>query len=741
MKLKWFICVMVVLLLFTAAHHLVAAEAKLSKEAVTIDAETISYDKETDTFHAKGAVVISYSEGFLMADSASLNRKTEDVYAEGHVIVKSDEDFLDGEKIQFNIATKTGIAYKGNMFLEKDHFYINGTRIIKQGVATYHITEATATTCEGDLPDWKLMGRELNVTVDGYGTLNHGRFLVKDIPILYIPFMFFPVKTSRQSGFLIPQISYSRDKFGTDIEIPFFWAISDHADATFYQRYMAKRGFKEGIEFRYFISKDSFGTMYGDFMNDSGPDSGSQEGMERNWQPNQKRWSVYLNHETTISPSVFFRADIRKVSDRWYFKDFSSNNYYRDHYSANESQRFSKVPFVGDEFLDSLESTVRMVKSWQLYHVTALVSDTDNFASASNDSTLQKYPEIILKGIKQPFLHTPINFEFDAAYDYYYRTEGQRGHLYDIQPVFSLPLNIGDYLQLTPWIGLKYSGWKRTDDSPTLQEKHDDRELYAAGATATTEVSRIFDIGGKRIDKIRHTIKPEVAYTYVPNIGQEGMPDYVSKIYEQNTIMYALTNTLTAKLKNKENKKSYLEFARLKLSQTYDISTAEENDMAQYEEKKHFGDIDMELDIKPSQYVSFSARNKYGVNGNGWRQTNYDLNLQDDRGDTATIGYRYTKSAFESTNPYSSISPFSSYRYTHAPLQEINLSIKALVTKSMDVVHILRKNELDHRTLESSFGLNYHKQCWSVDARYSETPTDRSYTVLFSLYGLGKNDH
>ena len=114
-------------------------------------------------------------------------------------------------------------------------------------------------------PDWRLAGSELDVTVDGYGTLKHGRFLARDLPVLYVPYLIFPAKTTRQSGLLFPHLSYSRDKNGLDVEIPFFWAVSESADATFFQRYLEKRGFKEGVEIRYFPSPGSFGTFYGDY--------------------------------------------------------------------------------------------------------------------------------------------------------------------------------------------------------------------------------------------------------------------------------------------------------------------------------------------------------------------------------------------------------------------------------------------------------------------------------------------
>jgi len=726
-------------LLFMAVQSVMADDVTLSKGPVTIDAETISYDKEQDTFHAKGDVIITFDEGYLSADSVILNRKTNDAFAQGNVMVMSEDGgLLEGDRVKFDIETKTGVVFEGNMFLETNHFYIKGSKIVKKKMDMYRVEDVTATTCDGDSPDWRFTGRELNVTVDGYGSIREGKFFVKDFPIIYLPYMVFPAKTTRQSGLLFPRFSYSKNKLGLDIEIPFFWAISESADATFYQRYMEKRGFKEGVEFRYFLGKDSFGTFYGDFMNDSGPPADSKDGIGRNWHSDQNRWSLYLNHETVFDPSLYLRADIKKVSDRWYFKDFSSHNYYREHYSQTGKNRFEKISFVADESLASLQSTVRMTKNWPLYNLTALVSYTDDFASVSNNATLQKYPEITLTGLKRPLFGTPLNLEFAAVYDYYYRVEGQKGHLFDVQPVLSLPVSVGDYFQLTPRMSVKETYWNRDDNVHTTQSKDGNRTLYNVGAQLSTEVHRIFNVGGETIDKLRHGIKPELTYTYIPNISQNDIPDFMAKVPEQNTITYALTNTVLAKLKEKGGGKSYLEILRFKLAQTYDIIESKRESLVPSSEKRPFSVIDMELDMRPLRYVSFSARNKYDVYLNDWTQTNYDLTLSDGRGDSATIGYRNTSAVLNAVNPSGSSAPFSTYQYTQPTLEEINLYLKAVVMKSLDLTYVLRKNLLDNKILENTIGINYHKQCWTVEVKVSDTDTDMSYTVMFSLYGLGK---
>ncbi|MGZ3606809.1 MAG: LPS-assembly protein LptD [Syntrophales bacterium] len=706
-----------------------------------MEADSVAYDKEEDTYHAKGNVLIFFSGGVLLAESAILHKATNEAIAEGDVMLVSNGDILEGDRVEFNIESKTGVAYQGKMFFAANHFYIKGSKIEKTGEASYHFENATATTCDGDSPDWRLTGKEIDVNVDGYGTMKHAKFLATDVPLLYTPYMLFPAKTTRQSGFLAPYVGYSADKLGWDFELPYYWAISEDADATFYQRYMDKRGFKEGVEFRYFLSRDTFGTFYGDFMNDAARITetvGTTGGMPRDWQSDHKRWSYYLNHQTSFDPSLLLRTDIRKVSDSFYFKDFSSHNYYLDNYSVSETDRFKKVPFYGDESLASLESTVRLVKNWQLYNLTALVSYTDNFSSSSNDATLQKYPEITFKGIKRPIFGSPINLEFDTAYDYYYRNEGQKGHLFDLQPTLSLPLRWHNFLQFTPQMGVKSTSWDRDDNVDTGQSKRGNRELYNIGATASTEIHRIFDVGGKDVDKIRHGIMPELTYSYIPNVSQTDLPDFATVIPEQNTLTYALTNTLLAKLNEKDGGKSYREFLRFKLAQTYDFKEARRGDVDPPKDRRPFSDVHMELDVKPLQYFSLMARNTYSVNSGEWLETNYNLSISDWRGDEATVGYRSIKDVVTTVYPTTPTLTFTSFQYSQPAAEELDLFLKAAVTQSIDFIYILRKNQLDDIIMERTFGVKYRKQCWSIEVYISETQNDRTFMVGVSLVGLGK---
>jgi LPS-assembly protein len=713
---------------------------KAQKGPIRIEADRLTYDQDSDTYRAEGNVVITFTGGFLKADSVTMNQTTNDAWAHGHAFLSSEGDTLEGDIIELNLETKKGTTRDGRMFFVKNHLYVTGSEIEKSGEATYRIKDATATTCDGPLADWRFTGKEGEVTVDGYGTLKNGSFQILDTPVVWFPWAVFPAKTTRQSGFLPGYLGYSQDKLGADVNIPFYWAISESQDATLYSRYMSQRGLQEGAEFRYQPSSSTYGLFYGDFLKDQWTGTDTFGGIPRTWTEKQDRWSWYWSHETTFEPGFYFRSDLKKVSDIYYFRDFDSHNYYLDHYAGSSNRKFQKVSFVGNEQLTSYDSTARIVKQWRNYNLTALAQYTDNLTSPSNDETLQRYPEITLTGFKQPLFGTRLNWEFASLYGNYYRTLGEKGYVVDVYPKLSLPWAIGDYLQVTSTAGLRETLWDTESNISSTTGDSASRSVYTLALNASTEVYRVFDVSWGEVQKVRHAIKPEITYNYIPSAGPSLRPDFVlpvgsttvggvaANVDAENSITYALTNTLISRLRDDKGNVSYREVFRLKLSQTYNITTPTiyvtqpvlvipgAPTLLPADPTKPFRPVDMEIDINPLKYLSFMTRAAYDVNTTSWAQINQDIALSDTRGDSLSFVYRYTKDSVESVGVFG----------------------RARVTNSLDLFAGFRQDEFSNSNLEKTVGFEYRSQCWGVEVSYSDLVDDRSFKILFSLTGFGR---
>jgi LPS-assembly protein len=163
---------------------------------------------------------------------------------------------------------------------------------------------------------------------------------------------------------------------------------------------------------------------------------------------------------------------------------------------------------------------------------------------------------------------------------------------------------------------------------------------------------------------------------------------------------------------------------RLMLAQTYDIrENSREVTGVGGDIRRPLSDVTVELDLTPIPNFSLAARNVYSVNYSDWQASNYDLTVYDNRGDYLSVGYRNTQSL--------------GYNYKQTVLEEVNLYLKASVTSSLDAIYILRKNLLDRKTIESTYGIKYRKQCWSVELRVSSLENDMIVMAYFSLLGLG----
>ena len=230
-----------------------------------ITADELVFDDAHQVYIATGNVVISKMDKQIRADSVHFDHKKMEALASGHVTMSVGQDLITADSLQIDLNTEQGTLQGGSFFLHQENFHIKGDRIVKTGKDSYHADKASLTTCDGEKPAWKITGRNLNVTIEGYGYAHHAVIWVKDIPVFYTPFIAFPVKTKRQTGLLPPQIGSSSRK-GFEYHQPFFWAINDSMDATFYDHFMDLRGNKLGAEMRYAMNPLTKGTLMIGFM-------------------------------------------------------------------------------------------------------------------------------------------------------------------------------------------------------------------------------------------------------------------------------------------------------------------------------------------------------------------------------------------------------------------------------------------------------------------------------------------
>ncbi|MCP4296970.1 MAG: LPS-assembly protein LptD, partial [Proteobacteria bacterium] len=302
-----------------------------------------------------------------------------------------------------------------------------------------------------------------------------------------------------------------------------------------------------------------------------------------------------MKHDQALPFGFHAKLDIDFVSDQDYLHEF------RDGYTGfYETENYFDKNFGRglDEYDDPVRiNRLTLNKIWSLYSLNAEARWYDDVTIRSQndpDPTLHKLPFIEFNGIKQKIIKSPFYFDLDSEYTYFYSIDGERGHRMDAQSRLYLPYSFNNYFTVEPSIGVRETVWNvDKEESSTLDKKTLSREMYDIKVDFSSEIYNIFQLKGESIERIKHSITPQIVYEYIP----EKDPDEPSDIYDldriekKNLLTYSITNTLTSRSKHNTKEKdthatdnlnsdenneptsySYNQFCRFKLEQSYDIN-------------------------------------------------------------------------------------------------------------------------------------------------------------------------
>ncbi|MDP2689303.1 MAG: LPS assembly protein LptD, partial [Deltaproteobacteria bacterium] len=526
----------------------------------------------------------------------------------------------------------------------------------------------------------------------------NARFYIKGVPAFYFPYVSVPVQRKRQSGFLQPKIGYSELR-GTAVENSFFWAISENTDATFYLDVETNRGVGEGVEYRYIRTRKSYGelSLYHFGEKDMERVRSFREDVDNLSRPanaSDTRFQLKLDHTEIFSNGIKLRASLNFVSDDEFLLDF-----------AGRSERS----------LESIENNISLSRNWSTYSLVAQLRYFNNILDDKDRTTLQKLPEITFAGSDRKIFNTPFYISSESSLINFTRKEGVTGQRLDVKPRVSLPMSPGGIIDIKPSIAPRATLYLLDGDP---RGSYAERYLYEIDVDAATTFVRVFRPGLESVDAFRHTIRPRLTYTYIPQVDQDDLPqfDAVDNVAEQNTLAYSLVSALTGKAV-KGDAAHYRDYAYFDLRQSYDIKEATRRLTAPGDRRRPFSDIRAELMLSPSEKVRLTALGEYDVYESWFNSYNASLAARDGRGDSINLAYRFVRE--EAT------------RYLEA-------SARLRVTRPLDLTYLKRFSFDENRSLETSYGMEYRRQCWGSTLTYSERLEERIVFLTFDLSGLGR---
>jgi LPS-assembly protein len=178
-----------------------------------------------------------------------------------------------------------------------------------QGVV--RLKGVTFTTCPVNNDDWQLKAD--SITLDTRSKIGTGRDAQVDflgVPLVYLPWVSFPLSSERKSGFLFPSIGNTSTS-GAMLAVPYYWNIAPNADFTFQPVEYSKRGADLGGDLR-FLTQSQHGELQWNYL----PDDPVFHGT---------RSRVQLDDVIELPADFRLSLDAQNVSDDLYFQDFSQS--------------------------------------------------------------------------------------------------------------------------------------------------------------------------------------------------------------------------------------------------------------------------------------------------------------------------------------------------------------------------------------------------------------------------------
>ncbi len=308
------------------ADPLAEVPAQLRSEPFELTADALEYEMDRELYVGRGNVTIRQGQRTLRADWAAFNKRTGTGVASGNVVLIDGPDVVRAEFVQFEIDAVEGVIYHGRFESERSPFRARAEQIAKTGERTYTFRDGEFTTCRCPDPDdedpWVLRAEEADIEVEGYATARNASFDVLGVPVVWVPWLIFPVMTERQTGFLFPELSLGSFR-GFQVGLPFFWAVRDDVGLVLTPRFSTKRGLGAAAFGDYAIGERSGGETSAAYYRDWDIDPDTPD------EPfGRDRWSTDGRHDLDLPAELRLQTDFVFASDNevpFDFKDIAEH--------------------------------------------------------------------------------------------------------------------------------------------------------------------------------------------------------------------------------------------------------------------------------------------------------------------------------------------------------------------------------------------------------------------------------
>jgi LPS-assembly protein len=526
------------------------AGAKLPDSSASLASEfrivARNKDLKGDRIYASGAVEIHYRQVMLFAESVEIDLRSKDVVAEGNVVIQARDEITRGERVFFNLDTGRARIDNASGMIQPSIIF-KADSVEKESAVRYSLRKARVTSCAQPVPRWEFSFSRANLLAGDYVEMWNAVLRIKNVPVMYLPYLRYPLERQRATGLLMPKIGLSGPK-GMMYAQSFYWAMARNMDATAGFDYYLSRGLGLGLEYRYLFAKGTSGelNLYTFLF------KRNAEGFRPD-----PAFSLKLSHNQALPGGFVLAANVDYQSSFDFLREF--DNSFRQ---ASVSNRSSQV------FLS---------RSWGRFNLSARASLFETYFSEMNDAVRNLSLPLVNFNMFKMKLAGPLFFSMNASFNHWqygWRSEYEAGTerrstSLSAQPALNLPISSIPWLTLNTTVKGNFVYYGQSYDAEAGQVVDD--PLFTRNFGLNIDLTgpvfyRVF-YGRNGQPRLKNIVEPYVNYTYESPVGGSDRIVTSYGFYRFHQLSYGLTSRFLFKQGDRP-----VEVLSLGLGQTFYLS-------------------------------------------------------------------------------------------------------------------------------------------------------------------------
>ena len=656
----------------------IQSDSDLGKNELKITSKS-SEIKRNHLAKFSGGVTLLGQNQKVVAEDIEINQQTYAVNAIGNIEFQNQginilaDKFVASQASNATTLSDTSYQLIGNA----GHGAAGSIEISGEG--SLSLKDSTYTTCYGEKPAWQIEADEIRISAaNNSGEAIGAKFKLYDVPVMYVPYFYFPVTNERKTGFLDPKLGSSSNS-GVKIETPFYWNIAENMDATITPHYMSKRGVQLMTEFRYLTGLQS-GKIDLEYLN-------KDKDVKSN---DDARYLARFQHTGTFADNFRAYVDYATISDDNYLVDIGS-----DQYNSN------------DAYLYQVGELSYFNEAWQ-----ASIKLQDFEVLGDNTPSYKTIPQVEFSYEQgMPFANGIFDIYSEVSRFESQNLEQNDAERYHVEAGMTFPIATPAWF-LNSELRLMQTNYKQIDIAPSSELEE----------TVSRTLPKARFHGGINFDRpmywnsnFTQTFEPQLQYLYVPDEDQSMIGIYdttqlqddynglfrdtrysgLDRIAQANQLSWGVTSRVLNATNQELFRFSFGQIIYFNDS-NIGLQNNDSSDQVNAEESALAADIFYQI----NDQWQFSGDIQYDTQNSVANKSQINIYYLHSKNNLVQLNHRYTRDV--SGNTLEQLSLLSSVRINH----------------EWQLVGRITQDIQEKRSLESYAGIQYESCCWAIQLAY-----------------------